>query len=68
MMSEGRGKLEWAQTSSLMALVANIMRDSKKGKPVEPSAFNPYSQAVAPPVKAPLSILRDIWCKKEGKK
>ena len=43
-MSEARGEFEWQQTSSLMAIVANIMRDPKKGKAVSPDDFNPYSQ------------------------
>lgn len=62
-MAESRGRFEWAQTSCLMALVANIMRDPKKSKAVEPSDFNPYSHHEKPVVKAPLTILRDIWCK-----
>ncbi|OQA79896.1 MAG: hypothetical protein BWY31_04138 [Lentisphaerae bacterium ADurb.Bin242] len=61
-MAEGRGKLEWGQTSSLMALVANVLRDPKKGKISKPADFNPYFQD-RKPVKAPLSILRDVFCK-----
>lgn len=68
-MAEGRGKMEWGQTSCLMALIANIMRDPKKSKSVKPSEFNPYLQKNLPVMKAPVSILRDIWCKKkEGEK
>ena len=64
-MAEGRGKLEWGQTSCLMALVANLMRDPKKSKGVKPSDFNPYFQKPKPIIKAPVSILRDIWCKQK---
>jgi hypothetical protein len=63
-MAEGRGKMEWGQTSCLMALVANILRDPKKGKISTPADFNPYFQN-RKPVKAPLSILRDVFCKPE---
>jgi hypothetical protein len=42
-MVEGRGKFEWAQTSALMALIANIVRDPKRGKPMSPATFNPFA-------------------------
>ena len=68
-MAEGRGRLEWRQTSHLMALIANIMRDPKKSKGAKPADFNPYLQKQKPTVKAPVSILRDLWCKrKDGKR
>jgi len=34
-MADARHEFEWAQTSSLMALIANCHRDPKKG-PLEP--------------------------------
>ena len=34
-MADGRGKMEWAQTSNLMALIVNVMRDPKKSKAVK---------------------------------
>jgi len=50
-----------------MALIANIMRDPKKSKGVKPADFNPYCQKQKSKIKAPVSILRDVWCKrKEG--
>ena len=36
-MVEGRGKFEWSQTASLMALAVNLMRDPRKGKAASPS-------------------------------
>jgi len=64
-MSEARGKLEWGQTSNFMALVANLMRDPNKSGAAKPEDFNPYfAETRKPPVlKAPLTILRDLWCK-----
>lgn len=64
-MSEAKGKFDWQQTSSLMAIVANIMRDPKKGKPASPDDFNPYlqkkkSQAVP---KVDISILKELFVK-----
>ena len=41
-MAEGRGQIEWAQTSALLALTANAHRDPKKTRAFKPSDFNPY--------------------------
>ena len=49
-MVEGRGKFEWSQTASLMALAANLVRDPKKGKAASPSDFNPFAQRPPKPV------------------
>ena len=45
LMAEGRAKFEWGITSSQMALMANLNRDPKKGKPFKPSDFNPFTPA-----------------------
>ena len=42
-MAEGRAKFEWGVASSQMALLANLNRDPKKGKPFRPSDFNPFT-------------------------
>ena len=60
-MTEARGRFEWGQTASLLAMIANVLRDPKKTKVVKPADFNPYN--VKPKAKVPVSILRDIWCK-----
>ena len=60
-MTEARGRFEWGQTASLLAMIVNILRDPKKTKAVKPADFNPYN--VKPKAKVPVSILRDIWCK-----
>ena len=46
-MAEAKAKFEWGIASSVMALMANLNRDPKKGKPLKPSDFNPF--APAPP-------------------
>ena len=67
-MADGRGKMEWAQTSNIMAMIINVMRDPNKSKAVNASEFNPYMQKKHAG-KAPLSILREIWCKdRKGEK
>ena len=49
-MVEGRGRFEWSQTASLMALAANLVRDPRKGRAAVPSDFNPF----APPQRKPI--------------
>lgn len=44
-MAEGREEREWSRTAVLLALVANVNRDTKKRpKPYTPDEFNPYSK------------------------
>ena len=59
-MAEGRGKMEWGQTSCLMALVANILRDPNKTKAVNPGDFNPYLQKAKPVMKITMAQLRGM--------
>ena len=51
-MVEGRGRFEWSQTASVMALACNLMRDPRKGKAASPSDFNPFTP------KPPKQVLR----------
>lgn len=44
-MADGRAKFMWGIASSQMALLANLNRDPKKGKPFKPSDFNPFTPA-----------------------
>lgn len=41
-MAEGHHRDVWQHTASIMALIANVNRDPKKGRPFKPSDFNPY--------------------------
>jgi len=61
----------WSHTASLMALIANIHRDPKKGKRFTPDDFNPRPRKVGggaarhprgPLPKAAITVLRDIFC------
>ncbi len=64
-MAEEAGRDEWNRTAALMALVANIMRDPKKGKPAKPEDFTPSAVKIKKPVpKVPLTVLRDVFVKK----
>ena len=40
-LADARGRFEWEQTASLMALIVNLMRDPKKNKPVKAEEFQP---------------------------
>ena len=42
-MAEGRDRARWRHTSAVMALIANVNRDPKKGRLFEPSDFDPHS-------------------------
>ena len=71
-MTDGRGRMEWGRVSSLMAIIANVHRDPKRQRLSKPADFNPYSEketagpyARTKRVKAPLSVLRDVWCRKD---
>ena len=63
-LADARGRFEWEQTASLMALIVNLMRDPKKNKPVKAEDFNPYTVKEKAFLKAPLSVLRDVFVKK----
>lgn len=63
-LAEARGRFEWEQTSALMALVVNLVRDPKKSKPAKATDFNPYYVKPKTVVKVPLSVLRDVFVKK----
>ena len=41
-MAEGNARQRWAHTSNVMALIANVNRDPKKGRAFRPADFNPY--------------------------
>ena len=67
-MAEARERSEWGRVSSLMALVANLLRDPHKGRPLRPADFNPYVEQEKTPEKPvlrgrELEVLRDVFCK-----
>lgn len=69
-MVEGRGKFEWSQTASLMALAANLVRDPRKGRAATPSDFNPFVSRPPTPVlkgKEMLAALKAAFIKPQRK-
>ena len=64
-MAEERGRFEWNQTSSMIAVVINMMRDPKKSKAVTPDMFNPFAKKrnKQSAKKVPITVLRDLFVK-----
>jgi len=48
-MAEGRSTEMWNHTSSILALVANVNRDPKKGRAFTPADFNPFFEKTSRP-------------------
>jgi len=69
-MAEARGRDNWAHTSAVLALVANVNRDPKKTRPYKPADFDPYStrrerdEAIE---VEDLAVLKDAFTNKERK-
>ena len=67
MMAEGRGRAEWAQTSAILAMLANTHRDPKKSA-LHPKDFNPYGGESAgnriPITAGNLSALKHVFVQK----
>ena len=74
-MTESHERSQWARLASLMALSANVNRDPRRHGTFKPAEFNPYAKTDKyseltrrKRVVAPLTVLRDLWCRKETKK
>jgi hypothetical protein len=69
-MAEAKSRENWAHTSAILAMTANVNRDPKKTKPFGPADFNPYEVAKRKTVtgKADLTILKTVFVDKERKK
>jgi len=60
-MAEARQRGDWARTSSIMALIANVNRDPKKHRPFTPADFDPFVKATVTRIEADVSVLRDMF-------
>jgi hypothetical protein len=65
MMAEARQHDLWNYASAVMALLANIHRDPKKGRAFKPIDFHPISSSRArktrAPLKADISVLKAVF-------
>lgn len=70
-MAEARGRDQWAHTSTVLALVANVNRDAKKSRAFKPGDFNPYETRRArggvPLVAENLAILKRVFVDQKGR-
>ena len=69
-MAEARGRDAWGRTSTVLALLANIHRDPKKGRALRPSDFNPYEtkRQSGMPIKAEnIGLLKKVFVGKHGR-
>jgi hypothetical protein len=67
-MYHGKNKTEWQHTSSMLAIIANIIHDGKKGSAPGPDDFNPYVLAEKKkqkPIKQDISILKKVFIDKK---
>ena len=63
-MAEAHGRDCWNHTSAILAMIANVNRDPKKGKAFKPSDFNPHvekQRSGIPLTSDNLSILKTVF-------
>jgi len=65
-MADARQHDLWNYAASIMALLANLNRDPKKGRALKPKDFHPLASATsdkrdASPIKADLNILKAVF-------
>jgi hypothetical protein len=65
MMADARQHDLWNYASGLMALLANIHRDPKKGRALRPQDFHPLAHARTrrrqQPLKADIIVLKSVF-------
>ena len=68
-MAEAVGRQRWMHTSALMAMIANVNRDPKKGRAFRPSDFDPYARTDRRRVadKNDMAMLRQALEARKGK-
>ncbi|MCL4718757.1 MAG: hypothetical protein KJ057_09830 [Phycisphaerae bacterium] len=65
-MSEAKVRSEWAQTASVMAMLANCHRGSKKDPVFKPADFDPFTKRIKPP-KVKMAELKPLLMGRSGK-
>lgn len=61
-MAEARSEADWAHTSHLLALLANVHRDPKRTAAFRPADWNPHARqrGPGPPEKVKLRDVKDL--------
>ena len=70
-MAEARGRDEWGRTAALLALIANVNRDPRRGRAFRASDFNPYEarrRTGVPITAANIGLLKQVFVEPERKR
>ena len=74
-MADARAELEWTQTAEVLAMIANVNRDTKrKPTPYRSEQFNPYAKGHRrsgggiPITAENIGLLKQAFIKQEGAK
>jgi hypothetical protein len=64
-MAQARRQEHWNHTASLLAMLANVNRDPKKGRALRPADFHPipatrHGQS-PPPLKGDIGLLKTVF-------
>ena len=61
-MAEAKSQQVWAHTSAVLAMLANVHRDSKKTRVFKPADFNPHAKPSRPTItKVGISVLKQVF-------
>jgi len=62
-MLDGKQRHDWSIAASVMSVMANLQRDPKRSRRLNPSDFDPFMKrsSVQRPVKVDVSVLKDVF-------
>jgi hypothetical protein len=66
-MAQARQVENWNHTAALLAMLANVHRDPKKGRALKPADFHPlpksksHADASVPPLKGDIRMLKTLF-------
>ena len=66
-MGEARSQILWSHTSSVLAMLANIHRDTKRSRTFKPTDFNPHAKTIRHrPEAAGIEVLKQVFVNRQG--
>ena len=66
-MGEARSQVLWNHTSSVLAMLANIHRDTKRAKVYHPTDFNPHAKKrIQPRTMVGIQALKHIFIDRQS--
>lgn len=63
-MAEARQQDGWNHTAAVLAMLANVNRDPKKGRAFKPADFHPIQatkRPAGPPLKGDIGMLKTVF-------